>query len=381
MNTFMTNTKLSSRQNGLKQAWHGVLVAGLTGIGGIGYAQEPLSLVPSIGVGSTPSVAVPQTEDRTRRDAPATATARGARWNDFPVSKRVALTRATVDKGGYRLYNTTGATITVPFTNRDIHVMKFAVSPDSTTFFVNDGVAPILYLPQNGWLINSNVSGGRWYPFSPQFQPIQPVFLAIAPNYSEYATVIWYPNTITYGGYYGVTSYIDGGVFQPTSGVTFYIGTQSYNGWSPYRDYVLSIPRPAYRPRVPANRPRDYPNDPRYNGGYNGAYGGYNGYGTNPYPSQYNPYNIPGNGYTYPSGGFGFPGGGYGYPGGGASSSGMPGGPLPSGGMPGAPLPSGGAPGAYRPSDAYLNRFGPTFKRVVPPSRNNSNPSGNYPRQ
>ncbi|MBC7805571.1 MAG: hypothetical protein H7145_05415 [Akkermansiaceae bacterium] len=351
---FFTNNKLSARQAGFEQTWRVILVSGLTAIGGIASAQEPISLVPSIGVASTPSVASrEQAPEPARRNATTvpvnTARITGyTKWNDVPVSKRVPLTRASFDKTGYRLYNTTGATINVPFANRDLHVMKFAISPDDTTFFVNDGVAPVLYLPQNGCLLNSNVSGLRWYPFSAQFHPVQPVFLAVAPSYSEFIGISWYPNTITYGGYYGVTSFIDGGVFQPTAGLTFYIGTQSYGGWSPYRDYVIANPRRYSRPRVPVTRPQQYADDPTYNEARNGN----SGYGPNAYPQQYGGYYGPDNGYPFPGGGFGFPGGGFGYPGGGASS----GSPVP----PQSPTPNSNRVG---PS---FNRVGPSFNRVGP---------------
>lgn len=357
-----------------------MLAAGLVGISTAAFAQEPLNLVPSIGVASTPAVAPRESPGSPQRDVtpvPARSVQVGtAQWSDFPVNRRISLTRAGFDQSGYHLTNTAGVTINVPFANQNLHVMKFAVSTDNTTFFVNDGTAPVLYIPVNSCLYNSNVSGIRWYPFSTQFRPARPVFLGVAPNYTEFVSINWYPNTITYGGYYGVTSFIDGGIFRPTAGLTFYIGTQSYGGWSPYRDYVLSNQRPSYRPRGSGNRPRDYADNDRYNGNRNN-----NNYGNSGYQNQNGGYNRPNNGYTFSiggygftnggygfsSGGYGFSGGGYGYPGGGASS-----------GTSTPPATQTQTPNRVGPT---YNRVGPTFDRVGPRFYNDSGFPFGYPRQ
>jgi hypothetical protein len=309
------------------------VAAGLIGLGGNAFAQEPVSLVPRIGVASTPSVAVrqqvPVTPKRATPPAPTIANRTiteptgSARWNDFPVRQRIPLTRAAFDTSGYHLYNSAGISINVPFVNQDIHVMKFAVSPDNTTFFVNDGIAPVLYMPLNECLINTGVVGMRWYPFSAQFRPVQPVFLSIAPNYTEFISVNWYPNIVTYGGFYGTLPFAAGGVFRPTTGLTFYIGTQSYAGWSPLRDFLNSNPQPVVtRSRVWNARPRDYANRDPYNGDQNGNNGYVNDGYNRPYPTggYVNPrggFTFYGGGYGYPAGGYGYPGGGFGYPSGG----------------------------------------------------------------
>lgn len=368
--TVFSSIQSSARRAHLGRAAGAILMMGAAGLSSAAFAQERVSLVPSIGVASTPRVAVKQQPEPARRAAATTVTpsrsvttAGVTRWNDIPASRRVLLTQASMDTGGYRLYDTSGATINVPFANQDLHVMKFAVSPDDTTFFVNDGYAPVLYLPVNGCVINDNVPGGRWYPFSARFRPVRPVFLAIAPNYSEYVALQWYPNTITFGGYYGVTSFIDGGVFQPTSGITFYIGTQSYLGWNPYRDYVNANNRRDLRPRTNIRRPRDYartdpfgrPRRDDYgngNGGYRNDgysypdpyYGGY-GRPDNNYPFPVGRGGYSGGGFGVPNGGFGFPGGGFGFPGGGASS---------------------GTPAPPRTNGSPFNRVGPSFNRAGP---------------
>ncbi len=352
------------------------LTLGISCGGSSAFAQEPpLSLVPSIGVASTPSVAPrePVQQPPAAAANPAPRRKAAVSWNAVTPGTPVPLSRANFDNGGYQLFDTAGGSIRVPFANNDVHVMKFAVSPDNTTFFVNDGTAPVLHIPRDICLYNTAVPGARWYPFSARFSPVRPVFFGIAPSYSEYVQIGWLPNTITYGGFYGTMSYTDGGVFRATTGLTFYVGTQSFGGWSPYRDFAAATYQvEVNRPRASVRRPQDYPNNTVYHDGrtdFNGVYGvntyGYGGY---PYPNdgyRENIYLNPYGGYTrsdsarvytFPSGGFGFPGGGYGYPGGGASS-GTPGGAPPRGGMPGARLPEGGTPGARLPRGGMPGSF------------------------
>lgn len=361
---FVTNRTTSSLRQAGSRFGRVVVTVGLVGLGGSAFAQEPVSLVPRIGVASTPSVAVkqtaksqvPVTQKRTTPAPIASTSEATARWNDFPVSRRVPLTRAAFDTKGYHLYNSSGVTINVPFANQDIHVMKFAVSPDNTTFFVNDGAAPVLYIPLNECLVNTGVTGMRWYPFSAQFRPVQPVFLSIAPSYTEFVSVNWYPNIVTYGGFYGTTPFAAGGVFRPTAGLTFYIGTQSYTGWSPLRDFLNSNPQPvASRPRVWTTRPRDYANRDSYSGvrNNNNGYvsGGYvGGSYVSPYPNG--GYVYPSGGFTYYGGGYGYPSGGFGFPGGGAGFQFIPRGGV-SMGTPAPAKPSSGIDKDGKPDSGF----------------------------
>lgn len=164
-------------------------------------------------------------------------------WREVPEDQRVPIERATFDQGGYQLYDDAGETIVVPFTNDNLYVMKFAVSSDGKTYFINSGDAPVLYLPRNGFLVNAAVAGARWYPFSDGFRPSSPVFLGIAPSWDDYCNMGWYPSMYCYGGYWGRTSYINAGIFLPTIGLVFVIDGHHFHGWEPYHHYYNDIDR------------------------------------------------------------------------------------------------------------------------------------------
>ena len=231
-------------------------------------------------------------------------------WQEIPANQRVPIQRAVFDQGGYQLYDTVGETIAVPFANNNLYVMKFAVSPDGSTYFINDGNSPILFLPRNAYLDNASVSGARWYPFSDSFHPAQPVFLGIAPSYEDYCGMGWYPDMFFYGGYYNDFGF---GLFTPTIGLFINIGGHHYDGWDGYESYY-SYHRDYYRtgyyhPYVYAYAGRQYWGGRTFRG-----YGGYregNGYGYNHsgYPS--NGYNA-NHGSYLGNGGFGGNRGGYG---------------------------------------------------------------------
>ena len=154
-------------------------------------------------------------------------------WTDVPQNQVVPVERAAFDAGGYQIYDTTGDTIVVPFTNNNLYVMQFAPSGDGTMHFVNsDGNVPILYVPDGGYLENANVSGARWYPFSPGFHEDHPVFLGIAPSWDAYVAMGWYPGMYSWGGYWD-----HDGIFVATSGLFFEIGGARYDGWGGYRHY------------------------------------------------------------------------------------------------------------------------------------------------
>jgi hypothetical protein len=158
-------------------------------------------------------------------------------WSEVPVNQQVPLRRAAFDQGGYQLYDTAGETIVVPFTNDNLYVMKFAPSPDGTLYFVNEGSAPVLYVPQGGYLDNATVPGGKWYPFSDEFRPSEPVFLGIAPSWNDYVDMGWYPGMTYYGGYWGYNPFVGDGVFVATPGLVIIIGGSHYYGWHRYHDY------------------------------------------------------------------------------------------------------------------------------------------------
>lgn len=241
-------------------------------------AQEPVTMAPPVSEQSAPDSQYPQ---QSADGTPVNASQSSVfNWAEIPQDQRVPVTRVAFDQGGYQIYDTVGETIVVPFANNNLYVMKFAVSPDNTMFFENTDGAPVLYVPQNGYLENATVPGAKWYPFSEKFHPAEPVFLGIAPSYPVFVNLGWYPHTTLYGGYYGRTSFVEGGVFLPSIGLSFFIGGHPYYGYSGYRDYIYNHPAPyrvgyfnrdVYRF---AGRPIGV--DHRF---YGGGHGGYDGRG------------------------------------------------------------------------------------------------------
>jgi hypothetical protein len=178
--------------------------------------------------------------------APAATTADSSvfSWHEIPANQQVPITRAVFDKGGYVLYDTVGETITVPFTNSNLYVMKFARSTTGDMYFVNDGTAPILYVPDGAYLENAAVPGSKWYPFSQDYHPTEPVYVGIAPSYAAFCDMGWYPDMVCWGGYWGYTPFVVGGVFFPEVGLSFFIGGHYWYGWNAYHSYYFGHPAP-----------------------------------------------------------------------------------------------------------------------------------------
>jgi hypothetical protein len=165
-------------------------------------------------------------------------------WSEVPANQQVPITRAVFDETGYQLYDTAGETIEVPFAGDNLYVMKFAVSQTGEMYFVRDGDTPILYVPDGGYLENATVQGARWYPFTPDFQPTQPVYDGIAPSWDDFVDMGWYPDMACWGGYWSSAPYFDGGVFLPMVGFTFVIGGHSCFGWAAYHTWCGGHPAP-----------------------------------------------------------------------------------------------------------------------------------------
>lgn len=222
------------------------LIAGLATVARVAMADPPVATAPLRGAASPADL-----QDVAPPDA--SGMARVFPFTDVPANQHVPLIRAVFDQGGYQLFDTAGETIVVPFADRNLYVMKFAVSPNDAMYFVNDDGTPILYVPRNGYLENATVPGAKWYPFSETFHPTSPVFLGIAPSYTEFVDTNWYPETALYGGYYGARPFATGGLFVPSPGLTLYFGTRPYYSWRDYRQYVI-VPLSPYRFGY-ANRP------------------------------------------------------------------------------------------------------------------------------
>ncbi len=186
-------------------------------------------------------------------------------WSEVPQNQQVPIRRAVFDRGGYQLDDNAGETIVVPFANQNLYVMRFAVSGDGSTYFVNDGNAPTLYVPRDGYLENAAVPGARWYPFSEEFHPSHPVFLGCAPSWTAFVDMGWYPDMHCYGGYYGRDSFLSGGIFLPSFGLFFEIGGHHYDGWDHYREYSEYHPAP-YHVTVVNNYYYQRANHPEWGG-------------------------------------------------------------------------------------------------------------------
>jgi hypothetical protein len=200
-----------------------------------GYADVPLAMAPPI------QSFVDQTSPTDTTDGTQDSV---FNWSEVPDNQQVPITRAVFDQSGYQLYDNVGETIVVPFTNDNLYVMKFAVSDNGDTYFVRDGDTPTLYIPRDGYLENATVSGARWYPFTQDFQPTEPVYLGIAPSWDAFVDMGWYPDMSCWGGYWGSEPFVGGGFFLPTVGLTFIIGGHSCYGWAGYHSWLFEHPAP-----------------------------------------------------------------------------------------------------------------------------------------
>jgi hypothetical protein len=219
--------KQNGRQAGLRTA----IALALIGFTGSAFADPPVTMAPPVDAGYS------QPADDSSSDSTAAGQDSVFQWQEVPADQKVPIRRAVFDQGGYQLYDTQGETIVIPFTDNNLYVMKFALSTDGTTYFVNGGDAPILYVPRNGYLENATVPGARWFPFSEDFHPAEPVFLGIAPSWDDYINMGWYPDMGCYGGYWSYNPYYPGSVFFASFGLWFDIGGHHYDGWGSYHHY------------------------------------------------------------------------------------------------------------------------------------------------
>jgi hypothetical protein len=223
-------TRITQRGGNLARKLLTVLcAAGLLSVTSIAYCDEPVTLAPPV-----------------QADAGSSSTSSSTvfNWQEIPTNQNVPIQRACFDRGGYQLYDTVGETIIVPFTNDNLYVMKFAVSPDGSTYFVNTGTAPVLYLPDDGYLTNASDPTAHWYPFTQHWHPSTPVFVGIAPSWDDYVAMGWYPNMYYYGGYWCNGPFISVGAVFPAFGLFFQIGGAPYWGWGSYWHYCGFHPAP-----------------------------------------------------------------------------------------------------------------------------------------
>src|SRR5439155_25986868 len=138
----------------MTQRWFPAAAAALLfGLAGC-YSTRPVAMAPPI--------------------APPAAAAPGSGgvfdWRQVPQGQQVPITRAVFDQGGYQIYAASGEAIAVPFENQNLYAMKFGRSNSGTTYFVNQGDAPILYLRNGDSLENASAQGARWYPIPVLYQ-------------------------------------------------------------------------------------------------------------------------------------------------------------------------------------------------------------------
>ena len=159
-------------------------------------------------------------------------------WTEVPVNQQVQITRAVFDQGGYQLYSPQG-TIVVPFANQNMYVMKFGQSNTGGMYFLNNGQYPTLFLPPGASLSNAAQPGAQWYPFPQNYAYSQPVYVGLAPSWSAFSGMGWYPGMSYYGGYWGSSPY---SIMGPMIGLHFLIGGSPYYGWNSYHSYYMGHP-------------------------------------------------------------------------------------------------------------------------------------------
>lgn len=170
-------------------------------------------------------------------------------WTEVPAGQQVPIQRAVFDQGGYQLYSQEG-TIVVPFANQNLYVMKFGQSNNGGMYFVNNGQCPTLYIPNGGYLDNASQPGAHWYPFPQNYAYTQPVYVGLAPSWSAFSGMGWYPGMAYYGGYWGYNPY---SMIGPMVGLHFLIGGSPYYGWNSYHSYYAGHPY-GYAPMRVVNR-------------------------------------------------------------------------------------------------------------------------------
>ncbi len=239
----------------------------LLGVATAGYCDDAYSMAPPVSG---------QQDAQPVADGSNSAASSVFNWQEVPENQRVVINRAVFDHGGYQLYDNVGETIIVPFKNDNLYVMKFAVSDSDQMYFINSGSAPVLYVPENGYLENATVDGAKWYPFTEHFHPADPVFLGCAPSWDDYVSIGWYPGMCCYGGYY--SPYAFGiGVFEPSFGLFIAFGGHHFDGWFGYRNFLFYNPAPYrigfYHPEFYGFAGRGYWGGREFNGGW-GHYAG-----------------------------------------------------------------------------------------------------------
>ena len=161
-------------------------------------------------------------------------------WHDVPEGQVIPVQKSTIDQSGYRIQDTTGETIEVPFVNDDLDAMKFGKSTSGFSYFVNKGEYPVLYLAPGATIESTAAPGARWNPIPSVYPYEEPIYVKMAPDYQSYLGMGWYPNMLVTGGMWGRAP---GLPYYPwTAGYGFYVDRVYYTSWTAYRSYYLHTP-------------------------------------------------------------------------------------------------------------------------------------------
>ncbi|MGI4789664.1 MAG: hypothetical protein ACRYFS_12525 [Janthinobacterium lividum] len=215
-------------------------------LAGCSHNNPPVAMAPPA---NPVTISQPMDQNSNGQDMASSGQTGAYNWTDVPIGQQVQITRAVFDQGGYQLYSPQG-TIVVPFANQNMYVMKFGQSQNGGMYFVNSGQFPTLYVPPGASLGNASQPGAQWYPFPQNYAYSSPVYVGIAPSWSAFSGMGWYPGMSYYGGYYGSSPY---NIIGPMVGLHFLIGGSPYYGWNSYHTYYNSHPS-GYAPMRVVNR-------------------------------------------------------------------------------------------------------------------------------
>jgi hypothetical protein len=162
-------------------------------------------------------------------------------WRELRENREIRITRACFDQDGYQLFDSRGQSISVPFEGNNLYVLRFGRTNGSMYFTIENG-APTLYLSGSGYLENLAASGARWYPLPQRYDYVRPVYVGLAPTWSDYCSMGWYPGMTFYGGYCDYQPWRYGSRFAPMSSLTISIGNASWTRWDDYCDYWRVTP-------------------------------------------------------------------------------------------------------------------------------------------
>ena len=224
----------------------GAAALGVICISGCSRSQQPVNMAPPINQGYQQgngqqmgqSNMAPPMNQGSQQNGGNLQTAGVYQWQDVPQGQSVQVQRATFDQGGYQIFASTGETIVVPFVNQNLYALKFGRT-NGQSYFVNDGQAPTLYLPPGGYLENASAQNARWYPIPADYSYTQPMYVSVAPSWSEYVGMGWYPGMNYYGGMWGYHPYSS---FSWMPGFYVNIGGSRYSSYTSYHTYYTRNP-------------------------------------------------------------------------------------------------------------------------------------------